>query len=121
VFPDGGPLYLVPGGQGATLYLTASGGTVGWSVTVSGDPGQTISVSPATSGTLTSAHPNVTLTVTASQNLSCGHKDRHCPTFTIQPGGTVFTITTGRRHPFKHRRQHQYDGLPFLNYRTPAS
>jgi RNA polymerase sigma factor (sigma-70 family) len=110
VFPSGGSLLLEPGGRGAQLFLSATGGTVNWSVSVSGDPDHTIAVSPATSGTLTAAHPHVTLEITASQDLSCGDEDNPCPTITIEPGGTVLTVTTsGRRHPFKHRRP---DGTP---------
>jgi hypothetical protein len=99
VFPGGGSLFLVPGGRGALLFLSESGGTVDWSVSVSGDPGNTISVSPAMSGTLTAAHPHIVLSITASANLSCGqrHGGSACPTITIEPGGTVFTIT-GRGH-----------------------
>ena len=114
VFPGGGSLFLDPGGRGAPLFLSASGGTVDWSVSVSGDPDHTITVSPATSGTLTAAHPHVILEITASQNLSCGNGGNACPTITIEPGGTVLTVTTsGRRHPFEHRRRHhRHDGRP---------
>ena len=114
VFPGGGSLFLDPGGRGALLFLSASGGTVNWSVTVSGDPDHTITVSPATSGTLTAAHPNVTLEISASQNLSCGNGGNPCPTITIEPGGTVLTVAaSGRRHPFRHRRRHdRHDGTP---------
>jgi RNA polymerase sigma factor (sigma-70 family) len=114
VFPGGGSLFLVPGGHGALLFLSASGGTVDWSVSVSGDPDHTITVSPATSGTLTAAHPRVTLVITASQNLSCGNGRDPCPAITIEPGGTVLTVTTSwRRHPFRHRRRpHPHDGAP---------
>ena len=114
VFPGGGSIFLVPGGRGALLFLSASGGTVNWSVSVSGDPDGTITVSPATSGTLTAAHPHVTLEITASQKLSCGTGGNPCPTITIEPGGTVLTVSTsGRRHPFRHRRrQHRQDGMP---------
>jgi hypothetical protein len=126
VFPGGGSLFLVPGGRGARLFLSASGGTVNWSVSVSGDPDGTISVSPGTSGTLTAAHPYVTLEITASQNLSCGNGGNQCPAITIEPGGTVLTVTTsGRRHPFKYRRrQHRHDGTPaatVLSSATPAA
>jgi hypothetical protein len=113
VFPGGGSLFLVPGGRGALLFLSASGGTVSWSVSVSGDPDGTISVSPGLSGTLTAAQPRVTLEITASQDLSCGSKGNPCPVITIEPGGYVFTVTTsGRRHPFKHRRHRRHDGMP---------
>jgi RNA polymerase sigma factor (sigma-70 family) len=106
VFPGGGSLFLVPGGHGALLFLSASGGTVNWSVSVSGDPDGTITVSPATSGTLTAAHPRVTLEISASRDLSCGDGENPCPTITIEPGGTVLTVTTsGRRHPFKRPRR----------------
>ena len=114
VFPGGGSLFVVPGGRGALLFLSASGGTVDWSVSVSGDPGHTITVSPATSGTLTAAHPHVALLITASKDLSCGNGGNPCPTITIEPGGTVLTVTTsGRRHPFRHRRRHhRHDLVP---------
>ena len=113
VFPGGGPLFLVPGGRGALLFLSASGGTVNWSVLVSGDPDHTITVTPAASGTLTAAHPHTAVEITASQNLSCGNGGNPCPTITIEPGGTVFTVTpAGRRHPFRHRRHHRHGGGP---------
>ena len=114
MFPGGGSLFVVPGGRGALLFLSASGGTVDWSVSVSGDPGHTITVSPATSGTLTAAHPRAALMISASKDLSCGNGGNPCPTITIEPGGTVLTVTTsGRRHPFNHRRRHdRHDGAP---------
>jgi hypothetical protein len=126
VFPGGGSLFLEPGGRGAQVFLSASGGTVNWSVSVAGDPDGTITVSPATSGTLTAAHPDVTLEISASQDLSCGEGGSPCPTITIEPGGTVFTVTTsGRRHPFKHhRRRRGNDGTPagaVLPSSVPAS
>jgi RNA polymerase sigma factor (sigma-70 family) len=114
VFPGGGSLSLVPGGRGALVYLSAWGGTVDWSVSVSGDPGHTITVSPATSGTLTAAHSHTAVEISASQNLSCGYGGNACPTITIEPSGTTLTVTTsGRRHPFRHRRRpDRHDGRP---------
>ena len=119
VSPGGGSLFLDPGGRGARLSLSASGGAVNWSVSVSGDPDHTITVSPARSGTLTAGHPQVTLEITASQDLSCGDEGNPCPAITIEPGGVVFTVTTsGRRHPFKHRRRPDgHDGLPAATVR----
>jgi hypothetical protein len=103
------------------LFLSASGGTVDWSVSVSGDPGNTISVSPAESGTLTRAQPNVRLVITASKDLSCGrHGGTPCPTITIEPGGTAFTITTGRGHPFKRGRRQRHDDGPASVHVAPA-
>jgi hypothetical protein len=95
-------------------------------VYVSGDPDGTISVSPGMSGTLTAAQPHVTLQITASRNLSCGAGGNQCPTITIEPGGTVLTVTTsGRRHPFRRRRRpHRHDGGPaaaVLSSSAPAS
>jgi hypothetical protein len=50
--------------------------------------------------------------ISASEDLSCGNGGDPCPTITIEPGGTVLTVTTsGRRHPFSHRRRHdRHDG-----------
>lgn len=106
-FPGGGTawqpqeLMLQPGGQGTPIQLSASGGTVNWSITIANDPGGVVSVSQA-SGTLTTDSPSVTVRVTASQNLFCGrggHSSGGCPTITVSPGGAVYSIwTAGHFH-----------------------
>jgi len=73
----------MPGG--ATITLTAYGGAVDWSITVSPGTGH-VGVSPS-SGTL-QADTSVTVTVTASH--SAGGRQ-----LTIDPGGTVLTIMIG--------------------------
>ncbi len=96
VFPGGGTLVVFPGG-GSPVFLHAFGGPVNWSVSVSNDPGDAVSVSPG-SGTLTEANPRATVTVSVSQRLRCGHRrhrDTPCPTITIWPSGTVLTVQTG--------------------------
>jgi RNA polymerase sigma factor (sigma-70 family) len=80
VSPSGGGLGVPPGG--ATISLTAQGGPVTWSSTVSSGLG-TVHLSPS-EGTI-SAGATVTVTVTAS-GLASGRK------VTINPDGTVFTI-----------------------------
>ena len=91
--PDGGALLVAPGWSGAQVYLSAYGGPVNWSASVANDPNNVISVSPD-SGTLTPGD-SVTVTITASQFVHCGFA-RQCPTVTIWPNGTVFTVYTGR-------------------------
>jgi RNA polymerase sigma factor (sigma-70 family) len=80
VSPSGGALGVPPGG--ITISLTAQGGPVTWSSTVSGGLG-TVRLSP--SGGTINAGATVTVTVTAS-GLASGRK------VTISPGGGVFTI-----------------------------
>ena len=96
------PLAIAPGGPGTPIRLSASGGTVSWSVIVAGDPDGLVSVSPA-AGTLTSGSPSATVTVTVSQVLFCGGgpgSPGECPTITLSPGGAVYSIWTvgGPRH-----------------------
>jgi RNA polymerase sigma factor (sigma-70 family) len=93
VFPGGGALLVAPGWHGAQVYLSAYGGPVNWSASVANDPNNAISVSPG-SGTLTPGG-SVTVTIAASQFVRCGSGSQ-CPTVTIWPNGTVFTIYTGR-------------------------
>ena len=80
VSPSGGALAVPPGGT--TITLTAHGGPVTWSSSVSSGLG-TVHLSPS-SGTITGG-ATVTVTVTAS-GMSSGQR------VTINPGGTVFTI-----------------------------
>jgi RNA polymerase sigma factor (sigma-70 family) len=80
VSPSGGTLGVPPGGT--TILLTAQGGPVTWSSTVSSGLG-TVQLSPS-SGTI-NAGATVTLTVTAS-GLASGRK------VAINPDGNVFTI-----------------------------
>jgi hypothetical protein len=80
VSPSGGALWVAPGGT--TISLTAHGGPVTWSSTVSGGLGA-VHLSP--SGGTINAGATVTVTVTAS-GLASGRK------VTINPDGTVFTI-----------------------------
>jgi RNA polymerase sigma factor (sigma-70 family) len=80
VSPSGGALGVPPGGT--TISLTAHGGPVTWSSSVSSGLG-TVQLSPS-SGTI-NAGATVTVTVTASGTAS-GQK------VTINPDGTVFTI-----------------------------
>jgi hypothetical protein len=89
----------MPGSDGAQVYLSANGGTVDWSASVANDPNGAISVSPY-SGTLASGG-HATVTITASQFVRCRFGSAsQCPTITIWPSGVVFTIWTGRGHPF---------------------
>jgi RNA polymerase sigma factor (sigma-70 family) len=80
VSPSGGALWVPPGGT--TISLTAQGGPVTWSSTVSSGSG-TVQLSPSR-GTI-NAGANATVTVTASGS-AVGRQ------VTINPGGTVFTI-----------------------------
>lgn len=80
VSPSGGVLRVLPGGT--TISLTAQGGPVTWSSTVSGGLGK-VHLSP--SGGTINAGATVTVTVTAKSSAS-GQQ------VTISPGGTVFTI-----------------------------
>ena len=80
VSPSGGALGVPPGGT--TISLTAQGGPVTWSSTVSSGRG-TVHLSP--SGGTIDAGSTVTVTVTATSSAS-GRQ------VTITPGGTVFTI-----------------------------
>jgi RNA polymerase sigma factor (sigma-70 family) len=100
VWPLGGTLRVMPGTHGTSVYLRASGGPVAWSVTVANDPEGAISVSPGYSGKLTTASPQVTLEIAADQYLNCGPGGSPCPTVTVNPGGTVYTIWTewGHQH-----------------------
>jgi RNA polymerase sigma factor (sigma-70 family) len=83
VSPSGGALLVPPGDT--TISLTAQGGPVTWSSTVSGGLG-TVQLSPS-SGTI-KAGATVSVTVSASGAAS-GRQ------VTINPGGTVFTIFIG--------------------------
>jgi RNA polymerase sigma factor (sigma-70 family) len=99
--PAGGPLVLPPNGPpGRQIDLIGSGRgdwRVNWSLTVANDPDDVISVS-ASAGTLTSADPTATVTVTANHFLPCGWPQS--PTITVSPGGAVFSICTGRFRNF---------------------
>jgi RNA polymerase sigma factor (sigma-70 family) len=86
VNPPGGHLRIPQGG--ATIWLSAQGGPVTWSITVSGGPGD-VSVSPS-SGTLAEGR-SVPVTITASHWASGDQ-------VTVSPGGTVFTIVVDWRH-----------------------
>lgn len=88
VFPPGGPLLIAP--WGAVIWLTAQGGPVTWWITVPGGAGQ-VSASPS-SGTL-AAGRSVLVRITVSHFGSGGQ-------VTVYPGGTTFTIATGRRQRF---------------------
>jgi RNA polymerase sigma factor (sigma-70 family) len=80
VSPSGGTLWVPPGDT--TISLTAHGGPVTWSSTVSSGIG-TVHLSP--SGGTIKGGATVTVTVTAS-SLASGRK------VTINPDGTVFTL-----------------------------
>jgi RNA polymerase sigma factor (sigma-70 family) len=80
VSPSGGALWVPPGGT--TISLTAQGGPVTWSSTVSSGSG-TVQLSP--SGGTINAGATATVTVTASGSAA-GRQ------VTINPGGTAFTI-----------------------------
>jgi RNA polymerase sigma factor (sigma-70 family) len=80
VSPSGGALWVPPGGT--TISLTAQGGPVTWSSTVSSGSG-TAQLSP--SGGTINAGATATVTVTASVSAA-GRQ------VTINPGGTAFTI-----------------------------
>jgi hypothetical protein len=86
VNPPGGQLRIPQ--DGATIWLSAQGGPVTWSITVSGGPGD-VSVSPS-SGTLAEGR-SVPVTITASHWASGDQ-------VTVSPGGTVFTIVVDWRH-----------------------
>jgi RNA polymerase sigma factor (sigma-70 family) len=86
MFPAGGPLWVPP--WGATIWLSARGGPVTWRATVSPGHGS-VGVSPA-AGTLGDGARTV-VTITADHSAA-GRQ------VTIYPGGTVFTIVTGRGH-----------------------
>jgi hypothetical protein len=86
---------LAPTGGGTQIDLSASGSgdwDVGWSVTVANDSGGAVSVSPTSSGTLTSTQATVTLTVTADQFIPCGSSSS--PTITVEPGDAVYSVCT---------------------------
>ncbi len=83
VSPPGGSLKVVPGG--VTITLTARGGPVDWSTTVSSGTGH-VGVNPS-SGTL-QAGASVAVMVKCSH--SAGGRQ-----LMIDPGGTVFTIVIG--------------------------
>jgi RNA polymerase sigma factor (sigma-70 family) len=87
-------LVLAPTGGGTQIDLSASGTgdwDVGWSVTVANDSGGAVSVSGASSGTLTPTSATATLTVTADQFILCGSS---APTITVEPGGAVYSVCT---------------------------
>jgi hypothetical protein len=88
--PDGGTLMVLPGWLGSLVALRAEGGTVQWSASVANDRDHAISVWPS-SGTLTPSDPVTMLTIKASQAITCGSGGQ-CPTVTLSPGGTRFTI-----------------------------
>jgi hypothetical protein len=84
VTPSGGPLVIPPGGLSITL--TAQGGPVDWSITVSGDRQHHVRVDPS-SGTLADgASVRVTIKV---DHTAVGE------TVTISPGDTTFAIVIG--------------------------
>jgi hypothetical protein len=58
---------------------------------VANDPDDVITVS-ASAGSLTSADPTATVTVTANHFVPCGWP--RSPTITVSPGGAVFSICT---------------------------
>ena len=93
--PAGGPLMLATlGPPGRQIDLSGSGSGdwhVTWSLAVANDPDDVISVSSA-AGTLTSADPTATVTVTANHFVPCGWP--RSPTITISPGGAVFSVCT---------------------------
>jgi RNA polymerase sigma factor (sigma-70 family) len=84
VSPPGGQL-TVPGGGGTTITLTARGGPVGWSITVSAGNGH-VAVLPS-GGTL---RPGASTTVTIQASRSATGRE-----LTVKPGGAVFTLATG--------------------------
>jgi RNA polymerase sigma factor (sigma-70 family) len=93
-YPAGGPLVLAPNGPGRQIDLSGSGTgdwRVNWSLAVANDPDDVISVS-ASAGSLTSADPTATVTVTANHFVPCGWP--RSPTITVSPGGAVFSICT---------------------------
>jgi RNA polymerase sigma factor (sigma-70 family) len=84
VTPSGGSLVVPPGGLSITL--TAQGGPVVWSITVSGNRSHHVRVHPS-SGTLADgASVRVTIKV---DHTAVGE------TVTISPGGTAFAIVIG--------------------------
>ena len=90
--PEGGTLVAVPGTAGSLVALHATGGTVRWSASVAGDGAHAVSVTPS-SGTLTPADPVAMLTIKASRAVACGTDGTpRCPTVTLSPGGTRFTV-----------------------------
>jgi RNA polymerase sigma factor (sigma-70 family) len=89
VSPPGGQLF-VQDGSGATFSVTAQGGPVSWSVSVSDGSGY-VNVQPS-SGQLAEGQ-QVTVFVTASHHAS-GRQ------LTVSPGGAVFTIVVGSNWPF---------------------
>jgi len=84
VSPPGGQL-TVPAGGGTTITLTARGGPVGWSITVSAGNGH-VAVLPS-GGTL---RPGASATVTISASRSADGRE-----LIVKPGGAVFTLVTG--------------------------
>jgi hypothetical protein len=107
VSPAAGQLQVPP--WGATITLTAQGGSVNWSIAVSGGDGF-VNVQPS-SGTLRSGD-HVTVTIFASHHAS-GRQ------LTVSPGGAVFTIQSGwkqsgeRGRPPSHRGETAAVTLPF--------
>lgn len=104
--PPAGALVVAPSGgmllvrsDGTPIFLLATGGTVDWSASVLDDPGAVIGLS-VSSGTLTATAGIATVTVTASQFVSC--LSSSYPTITINPGGTQFYVCTGWTRPFGH-------------------
>jgi RNA polymerase sigma factor (sigma-70 family) len=101
VVPGGGTMIVVPGLIGSLVSLRASGGIVGWTVSVANDPGHLVNVVPAAAGTLTPAAPTTTLRITISQFVQCGlGTTTRCPTVTVSPGGTTFAVWTSWILPF---------------------
>jgi hypothetical protein len=91
---------LVPNGPGRQIDLSGSGTGdwyVSWSLAVANDADNAISVSPASSGTLTPADSTTTVTITADQFVPCGSPQS--PTITVSPGGAVFSVCTS---PSRH-------------------
>jgi RNA polymerase sigma factor (sigma-70 family) len=87
VSPPGGS--IPPGWSNITL--TARGGTVNWSISVSSGPG-TVQVWPSQSGTLPSGGRTAVTVFILASHRAAGRR------VTVNPGGTVFTISRG--HPF---------------------
>ena len=94
-YPAGGTLVLAPNGPpGRQIDLSGSGTggwRVNWSLAVANDPDDVISVS-SSAGSLTSADPTATVTVTANHFVPCGWP--RSPMITVSPGGAVFSICT---------------------------
>ena len=99
VVPGGGTLIVIPGFAGPLVALHASGGAVTWSAAVTNDPNHLVTVSPA-AGTLTTADPTASVTVTISRFVECGiGTTTACPTVTISPGNVSLAVWTGWTPP----------------------